>query len=357
MTFCPYGLNLFTNILLNDIMIAYILYTLIGATLVLVGADKLTDGAVGLAVRYGISEMVIGLTIVAFGTSLPEFIVSLLASVSTDASSTALSVSNILGSNLFNTLVIAGASAAVSPIVISRTTVKRDIPLCLLASIVLSALAFDALVSDGKGNVLTRGDGIVLLCFFAIFMAYSFSLASEKATSHNASQMSTARIVLFIVLGLAALVGGGELFVEGACGIARAAGVSETVIGLTLVAGGTSLPELATSIVAARKGQSALAIGNVVGSNIFNIFFILGVCASIKPLAAIGLTTVDFAMLVASTVLFWLFSRSSYRISRQEGLLMMLAYAIYLGWLIININTGVVVRNYNSIALGSSITN
>ena len=319
-------------------MFTYILCTVIGATLVLVGADKLTDGAVGMASRFGISEMVIGLTIVAFGTSLPEFIVSLLASISNDASATALSVSNIVGSNLFNTLVIAGASAAISPIAISRATVQKDIPLCLLASVVLSCLAFDALVSDSKANVLTRGDGIVLLCFFAVFMAYSFSLAKQKETGSTASQMSPTRIALFIVLGLGALIGGGELFVEGSCGIARSAGVSEAVIGLTLVAGGTSLPELATSIVAARKGQSALAIGNVVGSNIFNIFYILGVCATVKPLVVTGLTTVDFAVLTASTLLFWLFSRSSYKLSRWEGWALILSYALYLVWLIININ-------------------
>ena len=319
-------------------MFVYILYTVIGAALVLVGADKLTDGAVGLAARFGISEMVIGLTIVAFGTSLPEFIVSFVASISADASATALSASNIVGSNLFNTLVIAGASAAITPIIISKSTAHKDIPLCLLASIVLSVLALDIWASGGKANMLSRGDGIVLLCFFAVFMAHSFSLAKQEETGSTANRMSINRIALFIVLGLVALVGGGKLFVEGACGIARAAGVSEAVIGQTLVAGGTSLPELATSIVAARKGQSALAIGNVVGSNIFNIFFILGVCASVKPLTVAGLTVVDFAMLTASALLFWLFSRSSYKLSRWEGWTMILAYALYLGWLIINKN-------------------
>lgn len=319
-------------------MFIYILYTVLGATLVLVGADKLTDGAVGMASRFGISEMVIGLTIVAFGTSLPEFIVSLLACISNDDSATALSASNIVGSNLFNTLVIAGASAAVSPVVISKATVQNDIPLCLMASVVLSCLALDTFVSSGNTNILTRGDGIVLLCFFAVFMAYSLSLAKEKETDSATSQMSPTRISLLIVLGFVALIGGGELFVEGACGIARSAGVSEAVIGLTLVAGGTSLPEFATSIVAARKGQSALAVGNVVGSNIFNIFYILGICASVKPLAVTGLSVVDFAVLTASGLLFLLFSRSSYRLSRWEGWTMMLAYALYLGWLIINKN-------------------
>ena len=319
-------------------MLTYIFYTVIGAILVLVGADKLTDGAVGLAERFGISEMVIGLTIVAFGTSLPEFIVSFLASISNNVSATALSVSNIVGSNLFNTLVIAGASAAISPIIISKATVQKDIPLCILASIILSSIALDTKFSGGCVNILTRGDGFILLGFFSIFMAYTFSLAKQRESASAINLMSRTRIALFIILGLGALIGGGELFVEGACGIARSAGVSEAIIGLTLVAGGTSLPELATSIVAARKGQSALAIGNVVGSNIFNIFFILGVCASVKPLAIIGLTTVDFVVLVISALLFWLFSRSSHKLSRWEGITMVLAYAIYLGWLIANKN-------------------
>ena len=314
-------------------MFIFILYTIIGSTFVLVGADKLTDGAVGLAERFGVSEMVIGLTIVAFGTSLPEFIVSFLASISNDNSATTLSVSNIVGSNLFNVMVIAGASAALSPIIISKDTVQKDIPLCILASIILSSIALDTLLTGNETNILTRSDGIVLLGFFCIFMAYSFCLAKRKEDKSMTNQMSAIRIALFIVLGLGALIGGGELFVKGACGIAKSAGVSEAVIGLTLVAGGTSLPELATSIVAARKGQSALAIGNVVGSNIFNIFFILGVCATVKPLAVTGLTTLDFAFLTASALLFWLFSRSCHKLSRGEGIVMILAYILYIVWL------------------------
>lgn len=319
-------------------MLLNLLYTILGATLVLVGADKLTDGSVGLAKRFGISEMVIGLTVVAFGTSLPEFIVSLLAGINGDADSVALSVSNVVGSNLFNTLVIAGVSAAVCPIAISKGTVNKDIPLTILASVVLSALALDTLVSDGTTNALTRGDGIALLGFFAIFMAYTFSLAKgHNATTseeEDTRPLSAMRIALYIILGLAGLIGGGQLFVEGACGVAREAGVSEAVIGLTLVAGGTSLPELATSIMAARKGKSALAIGNVVGSNLFNIFWILGLCSTVTPLAVKGLTTLDFAVLTTSGIVFWFFSRSSYKLARWEGVLMVLFYASYLTWLL-----------------------
>ncbi|MBO4906484.1 MAG: calcium/sodium antiporter [Bacteroidaceae bacterium] len=329
-------------------MLLNLIYTVVGATLVLIGANKLTDGSVGLAKRFGIPELVIGLTVVAFGTSLPEFIVSLLAGIRNDVASSALSISNVVGSNLFNTLVIAGVSAVFCPIAISRSTVNKDIPLCILASTVLMALALDDIVSGGSERFLTRGDGVALLAFFIIFMSYSLGLAKHRSRREAENgeveavapddtaemPMSGLRIALYIVLGLAGLLGGGQLFVNGACGVAREAGVSEAVIGLTLVAGGTSLPELATSIVAARKGQSALAIGNVVGSNLFNIFWILGACSCIMPLPVTGLTPLDFLMLLGSSVCFWLFSRTSYRLARWEGALMASAYVVYIIWLI-----------------------
>lgn len=321
-------------------MILDIILTIVGAALVLVGADKLTDGSVALARRFSIPEMVIGLTIVAFGTSLPEFIVSLFASIQ---GSPAMSIGNIVGSNLFNTLMIVGLSAVVCPIVISRATVAKDIPLSLLASIALPALALDTVFSgSADGDVLSHGDGIVLLCFFAIFMAYTFSMAKSGRmdgvgeTSEGATpQLSGWRTTLYIVLGIAGLIGGGELFVDGACGIARSLGVSEAVIGLTLVAGGTSLPELATSVVAARKGKSDIAIGNVVGSNLFNIFWILGVCATVSPLAVQGIRPADFAVLVGSMVLFWLFARTKHRVERWEGAVLVACYVAYLTALIL----------------------
>ncbi len=321
-------------------MILDIILTIVGAALVLVGADKLTDGSVALARRFSIPEMVIGLTIVAFGTSLPEFIVSLFASIQ---GAPAMSIGNIVGSNLFNTLMIVGLSAVVCPIVISRATVAKDIPLSLLASIALPALALDTVFSgSADGDVLSHGDGIVLLCFFAIFMAYTFSMAKSGRmdgvgeTSEGATpQLSGWRTTLYIVLGIAGLIGGGELFVDGACGIARSLGVSEAVIGLTLVAGGTSLPELATSVVAARKGKSDIAIGNVVGSNLFNIFWILGVCATVSPLAVQGIRPADFAVLVGSMVLFWLFARTKHRVERWEGAVLVACYVAYLTALIL----------------------
>ena len=300
----------------------------------LVGADKLTDGSVGLARRFQIPEFVIGLTIVAFGTSLPEFVVSLLSSIN---HAPGMAVGNIVGSNLFNTLMIVGCSALMCPIVVSRSTVAKDIPLSLLASIVLPALALDSLLGGANANILSRGDGIAFLGFFAIFMAYTFSLAKGNTSASESSSeplMPVWKILAYIVLGITALIGGGELFVNGATEIARSLGVSESVIGLTLVAGGTSLPELATSVVAARKGQSAMAIGNVVGSNLFNIFWILGACACVTPLPVEGIAWTDFGMLIFANVLFWLFSRSSHRVVRLEGAVLVAAYVAYIAYLI-----------------------
>ncbi len=310
--------------------------TIGGAALVLIGADKLTDGAVDLARRFGISEMVIGLTIVAFGTSLPEFVVSLMACFN---NSPAMSIGNIVGSNIFNTLMITGATAIVLPITVAPTTTQRDIPLCLLASLAFAALTLDPIFGQsGSEAMLTRGDGVVLLCFFIIFMAYTFSMARPSAAgqeSENTSQptLSGIAVTLYIVLGLAGLIAGGEFFVRGASGIARACGVSDAVIGLTLVAGGTSLPELATSIIAARKGQSGLAIGNVIGSNLFNIFWILGACSLVRPLPAEGITWVDLSMLVAASVVFWLFAFTDRRIARWEGFVLVTMFASYMIWL------------------------
>lgn len=317
-------------------MILDVLMTILGAVLVLVGADKLTDGSVGLARHYQIPELVIGLTIVALGTSLPEFVVSLLASIN---HAPAMSVGNIVGSNLFNTLMIVGCSALMCPIVVSKSTVRKDIPFSVLASIVLPVMALDSLFghSDG-GNMLSRFDGIILLVFFLLFMAYTFSIAkghgNDNTDESSAPLMSGWKIVVHLLLGLAGLIIGGELFVNGATGIARYLGVSEAVIGLTLVAGGTSLPELATSVIAARKGQSAMVIGNVVGSNLFNVFWILGCCACITPLPLEGIAWTDFAVLLVANILFWIFTRTSHRVVRVEGALLVAFYVGYIVWLI-----------------------
>ena len=325
-------------------MFQEILFVIIGAALVLLGADKLTDGSVGVARRFSISEMVIGLTIVALGTSLPEFVVSLLASIN---GSGGMSVGNIVGSNLFNTLAIVGCTAMVGTISVPGSTIVKDIPFVILASVILFAVACDQILGESStADVISRGDGLALLAFFVIFMYSTLKLAlnrvvvpeqSEADASGPSESMPIWKMVTFILIGLVALIGGGQLFVEGASGVARSLGISDAVIGLTLVAGGTSLPELATSVIAARKGQSGMAIGNVIGSNLFNIFFILGACSLVQPLPVEGITWVDFSVLLASALLFWIFSRTNHRITRGEGFILLLFYLVYIGWLIMNI--------------------
>ena len=321
---------------------ADILYALVGIVLVLYGADKLTDGSVGLARKFSIPEMVIGLTVVAFGTSLPEFIVSLMSSLQGSAD---MSIGNIIGSNLFNTLMIVGTTAAIAPIAVRKSTIYKDIPFTILASVMLIALASDhALGSSQPSDLLTRSDGIALLGFFAVFMAYTFAIAkpspqTTQALMENSSApgMPMWKVILFIIGGLVGLVVGGELFVRGASSIARDLGLSDAVIGLTLVAGGTSLPELATSIVAARKGNGGIAIGNVIGSNLFNVFWILGFCSTITPMHVTGIKPLDLVMLLVSALLFWFFAKTQKTILRWEGLVLVAVYFGYLAWLLSNL--------------------
>lgn len=321
-------------------MIISILLLIIGGALVLFGADRLTDGATALARRFGVTEMVIGLTVVAFGTSLPEFVTSFM---STLKGSSDISIGNIVGSNIFNTLVIVGASALVYPIVIRKSTVTKDIPFSVLASIMLIVVVFDVALDGAAMNILARTDGLLMLGFLSVFMAYTFFMArntEELSTSNESNvpvkQMPYWKIFLFIILGLAGLVLGGNLFVESACDIALSLGISETVVGLTIVAAGTSLPELATSVVAARKGSSAIAIGNVVGSNIFNIFFVMGMCATIAPMKVGNISYIDLALMLVSMLMLWGFSFSKRKIERWEGALLIIVYLIYLSYLVYN---------------------
>ena len=318
------------------------LLIILGGALVMVGADKLTDGAVDIARRFRIPEIVIGLTLVAFGTSLPEFCVSLLASVQ---GSPALSVGNIVGSVICNTLLVMGCAALVSPMLISRSTLRRDMPLMIFSCILLAVLALDSLVWGGMADVLGHWDGVVLLACFACFMWYVVGEARRGKTraddTFQQPAFSVSRTVLYVVLGLAALVGGGELFVKGASAVAASMGVSEAVIGLTIVAVGTSLPELVTSVVASYKGQNGIAVGNVVGSNIFNIFWILGCCGAITELPMKdphvqtgGITPVDFGVLILSGILLWLLSLRGQRLGRAGGALLIVAYAAYVAWLV-----------------------
>lgn len=306
-------------------MLLDIFLIVLGVTMVLYGADRLTEGASALARRMNVPEIIIGLTIVAAGTSAPELFVSMVSALKGTPD---LAVGNVVGSNTMNCMLIVGCAAMVAPMTISRSTVKKDIPFSVGASVLLMLLEFN--------GFLGRLDGLLLLAGFVAFMAYTLSQAKNgqaEVVDEN-QQLRPVLSVLYVLGGLAMLVVGSNLFVDSASSVAYALGISEGVVGLTIVAGGTSLPELATSVVAARKGQSAIAIGNVIGSNVFNILLILGLTATISPLEIEGITTIDLAVMLLSVVLVWLFSRTRYTVDRWEGAVLVGGYLVYLGWLI-----------------------
>ncbi len=306
-------------------MIFDIVLIIAGVAMVLYGADRLTEGASALARRMNVSEIIIGLTIVAAGTSAPELFVSLVSALKGTPD---MAIGNVVGSNTMNAMLIVGCAAVVAPMSISRNTVRKDIPFAVAASVLLPLLAIDSAIG--------RIDGIILLAGFAAFMYYTLSQAKagETAPSDETKMQNPWLSVFFVVLGLALLVIGSNIFVDSASRVAYALGLSEAVVGLTIVAGGTSLPELATSVVAARKGQSAIAIGNVIGSNVFNILMILGLTATISPMQIQGITQVDLSMMLGSIVMVWLFSRTKYTVERWEGALLAVVYIAYVCWLL-----------------------
>lgn len=310
---------------IDQTMLLEVIFIVVGVAMVLVGADRLTEGASALARRMNVPEIIIGLTIVAAGTSAPELFVSLVSALKGTPD---MAVGNVVGSNTMNAMLIVGCAAMVAPMTISRSTVKKDIPFSVGASVLLMLLALN--------NFLGRWDGIVLLAGFAIFMTYTLMQAKKGQAEPVAGskRQNPWMSALWVLAGLAMLVVGSNLFVDSASTVAAALGISEGVIGLTVVAGGTSLPELATSVVAARKGQSAIAIGNVIGSNVFNILMILGLTATISPLQIEGITTIDMAVMLVSVALVWFFSFTKFTVERWEGALLVIGYLVYLWWLI-----------------------
>ena len=319
-------------------MLLNIVLIVIGVVLVLWGADRLTEGASGLARRMNVPEIVIGLTIVAAGTSAPELFVSLVSALKGTPD---MALGNVVGSNIFNTLLIVGCAAMVAPMVIAKSTVKKDIPFTVIASVLLLAACMDFLPTGNiSGHELSRVDGLLLLVGFAVFMVYTFRVAATKPQQTREGEedgvvttMGVWKGVLFVVIGLACLIFGSNLFVDSATDVARELNISEGVIGLTIVAGGTSMPELATSVVAARKGQSAIAIGNVIGSNVFNILLILGLTATISPMAIQGITLVDLSVMMVSVLMVWGFSYTKYTVARWEGAVLVLVFLGYMAWL------------------------
>ncbi len=319
----------------------------IGSICIILGsASLLTDGASGLARHFGISPLVVGLTIVAFGTSAPELVVSLSSALKGSAD---IALGNAVGSNIFNNLAVVGITAMIAPLSVSASTIKREIPLLLLGSIILAVMVLDNLFSFSEGTLaLSRGDGLILLSFFAIFLAYSFAIAKqgdvpiiiqEEASVEAEEVKETPKkkkrplywLVLFIIIGLVGLVFGGDLFVSSAVDIATALGVSQGMIGLTIVALGTSLPELATGIVAAMKDEPEIAIGNVVGSGIFNIFCVLGITATVSPFMINDISIVDLNVFVLSALFLLIFGVffGDKVINRWEGAMLFIFFIAY----------------------------
>ena len=310
-------------------MWAQVLLLIFGIVVVLKSADWLTNGAVGLATKLGISQIVIGLTIVAIGTSMPEFFVSIVSAIKGTPD---LAVGNIVGSNIFNVLLIVGVAATVAPIAIQRATVRRDIPIAIVASIMLTIMMLD--------DNISRIDALILFAAFIAFIWITLRNSKNDANEKDASTekvIPTWKSVLFIIFGLVGLVLGSNIFVDNASSLAHGWGISDSVIGLTIVAGGTSLPELATSAVAARKGDSGIAIGNVLGSNVFNILMILGLTGIISPMHIQNITYIDMAVMVISMALFWLFSFTKLRVERWEGCVLIACFLGYITWLVSNV--------------------
>lgn len=357
----------------TDSMAINIVLLVLGVIIVLKGADWLTDGAVNIATRFGVSQMVIGLTIVAMGTSMPEFCVSMVSALKGTPD---LAVGNVVGSNTLNTLLIVGGSALVAPIMVKRSSVKRDIPFAVVASLLMLLFCLDGAIG--------RVDAAVFFAGFCLFMFVTLKYAkttegpaasvatngaatataiSEASTSQassseasssetsapeasssetsapkasQASGTSMLKAVVMLVVGLLCLIAGSNMFVDNASFVASSLGVSDAVIGLTIVAGGTSLPELATSMVSAKKGNSDIAIGNVIGSNVFNILMIIGITGLVKPMHIAGITTLDLIMMLASMLLMWFFCRTTYKVKRWEGAVLTIVYLAYLTWLVMN---------------------
>ena len=305
-------------------MVLEIFLIILGIAVVLWGADRFTDGACGLARKLKVSELVIGLTVVALGTSLPEFMVSFMSVM---RGSSDMSVGNIIGSNVFNILVIIGASAIMRTMEVEKSLLQRDIPICFAASVLLFASAF-------THGLIARWEGLVLVAFFCayLYMAYRVAMKDRKSAQDvpNTEQSSILKLFLLILIGMFFLVIGGRVLVDNAAAVAREWGVSESVIGMTILAAGTSLPELATSVVAARKGSLGLAFGNAIGSNIFNIAFVIGICSSIVPMQVTQIDMVDWFMLIGSCILVWIVAFTRRELSRWEGILLVLCYLSYL---------------------------
>lgn len=323
--------------------IILLLEFVIGLAAIIKGADWLTDGAASIAHHFGIPTIVVGLTIVAVGSSMPEFVVSV---VSAFKGNVDMALGNVVGSNIFNILGIVGITALVMPITIDRRNMKYDVPFVVLSSLFIAITAFDSFFDaiNSVTDSISRSDGLLMLCTFAVFMSYTMSIAKNdqdkapEASDNGHKESPLWKNILFVLIGLVLLVAGGDGLVEGASGIARWIGISESVIALTIVSAGTSAPELAASVMAAKKGDTAMALGNVVGSVVFNVFFVLGTSAVIFPLGIGGVTATDILVLLGASVLLWIltaFGQKQLIITRTEGAILVIVAIAYYTYLVI----------------------
>lgn len=313
-----------------------ILLLIVGLALILAGANFLTDGSAALAQRFRVPEFIIGLTVVAVGTSTPELVVSLLSAV---AGKSDVAIGNVVGSNIFNVFVILGICALIRPLPLTASNIRRDIPFGMIASLLLLLMTSDRLLHVGATDRIGRIDGMVMLVLYIALLWFTIRAAGREAArpeSASGRRMKLWLAVLMIAGGLAGLIFGGEMFLRSATSIARHLGVSESVIAITLVAGGTSLPELASSVVSLLKGKAEMALGNVLGSNIANILLILGLSATIHPLSMGGITVEDILMVVLSSLMLFLtaFTFRSKKIDRPEGAIFLAVYVAYIWYLI-----------------------
>ena len=321
------------NTFLQSVPFAVVLL-IIGFAFLVKGADAFVEGSSSIAKHFQVPSLIIGMTIVAMGTSLPETAVSVTASI---AGSNALAVSNAVGSNIFNLMVVIGVCAVLTPVAVQKSSLKIDIPFSIVCALLLLVLGHDRMM-------LTRVNGLILIVLFAFFILYMIRSAQHSMNTEDSEfaaeaadmkVMSVPKSLIFIVIGIAGITLGSDWVVDGAKTIASAFGISENLIGLTIVAFGTSLPELMTSIVAARKNEVDMALGNAVGSNIFNILMVLGIASALSPIAFIQENIIDIIILVGFSFIVWLMAWTKHRLDKIEGLAMILLYAGYVVYICI----------------------
>ena len=304
---------------------------IIGFILLIKGADYFVEGSSNLAKALKIPTLIIGLTVVAFGTSAPEAVVSIVASTK---GSNEIALSNIIGSNIFNLLAVLGISAIVKGLKASRQIITKDFLFSILATLILIAMMFDKFLSGDKLNIITRGEGLVLLSILVLYVYSLILTASKEKKLIKEKHKLTPKDILMLVLGLSAVILGGELVVKSSQQIALNLGISETLVGLTIVSIGTSLPELVTSIVAAKKGETDIALGNVIGSNIFNILFVLGISSTLSPILVNSQSLIDVLILLGITIICYIFTIYNQRIGRTKGIIITLTYLIFMIYII-----------------------